>query len=180
MGTDGVGAVEAITLAEIAKEWQMARKGRKTTKKPKRAAMALPMVEQTPPQRRERSEREGGGAAPEGGAAAGAASANAADQTQGSTEVALRRALNVLEMAREVFEEVLALDVGGMTSGLRARVSESRDAMQTLCAGMALQRLRTASMENKRAAQDLARARKDLEKEKKGMQRPAPGRHGRS
>ena len=67
-----------------------------------------------------------------------------------------------------------------MTAGLRARLAASRESMETLCAGMALQRLRTATAENKRAAQDLARARKEMERERKGMQGPGGGRHGRT
>ena len=144
------------------------------------------MVEKTPHRRQEPEERGAGGergAASEVGAAEGAAAADGADQAQhgaGSTEAALRRALSVLEGARECFAEVLATDLGGMTAGLRARLAASREAMETLCAGMALQRLRAATAENKRAAQDLARARKDIERERKGMQGPGGGRHGRT
>ena len=180
MGTDGVGAAEAINLAELAEGWQTAGKGRRTTKKSKRVAMESPMVEQTPPPRQERSERGAGGAASEVGAHA---TANREDQAQdggGSTEAALRRALSVMEQARACFEEVLGTDLGGMTPTLRARVSASRDAMEMLCAGMSLQRLRNASLENKKAAQDLARARKEIEKERKGTPGPGVGRHGRS
>ena len=185
MGADGDGAAAPINLAETAEEWQTAGKGRRTSKKPKRVAIESPVVEKTPHQRQERGARGGAGrsAASEVGAAEGAAAAHGADQAQhggGSTEAALRRALAVLEGARACFEEVLATDLGGMTSGLRARLSESRDAMETLCAGMALQRLRTATAENKRAAQDLSRARKELERERKGTQGPGAGRHGRT
>ena len=185
MGPAGDGAAEPINLAELAEEWQTAGGGRRASKKSKRTAIASPVVEQTPPQRRERREHMGGGrgAASEVGAADGAAAAHGADQAQhggGSTEAALRRALGVLESARACFEEVLASNLGGMTPGLRERLSASREAMDTLCAGMALQRLRTATAENKRAAQDLARARKEIEKERRGMQGPGAGRHGRS
>ena len=185
MGADGEGAEAPINLAEVAGEWQTAGKSRRQKKKSKRAAIESPMVEKTPTQRREREGRGdvGGSAAAEEGAAAGAAAAQGADQAQhgaGSTEAALRRALGVLETAQACFAEVLATDLGGMTAGLRERLAASREAMQNLCAGMALQRLRAAGVENRRAAEDLARARKDLEKERKGIHGPGIGRSGRT
>ena len=177
--SDGEGVAAAIDLAELAEGWQTAGKGLRAAKKPKRVALASPIVEQTPPQRRERGEHGAGGAASE----VGAASAHGADQApldRGSTEAALRKALSVLETARACFDDILASNPGGMAAGLRERALESRDAMETLCAGMALQLLRNATAENKRAAQDLARARKELEKEKKGAQGPRGGRPGRT
>ena len=184
MGTDGDGAAGPRGLAEDVAAWQTAGKGRRTSKKTKRVAIASPQVDKTPQPRRERGAhgRGASGAASEEGAAGDAATAHGADQARsvgGSTEVALKRALTVLEGARACFDEVLATDLGGMTSGLRARLAASREAMETICAGMALQRLRAVAAENKRAAQDLARARKDLEKERQ-TQRPAAGRQGRT
>ena len=40
---------DAGSLADLAEAWQMAGKGRRGAKKPKRAAATSPMVEQTPP-----------------------------------------------------------------------------------------------------------------------------------
>ena len=185
MGTDGDGDAAPINLEKVVEEWQTAGRSRRDSKKLKRVAIQSPIVEKTPPQRQERGATGGTErrAASEVGAAEGAVATHGADQAQrdgGSTESALRRALNVLESARACFEEVLSTDSGGMTAELRARVSASRDAMETLCAGMALQRLRTATAENKRAAQDLARARKELEKERRGTQGPSAGRQERT
>lgn len=61
------------------------------------------------------------------------------------------------------FDKVLVTNVGGMTIGLHTRLAASHEAMETLCAGMALQRLCTAMAKNKRAVQDLACAHKEME-----------------
>ena len=81
-------------------------------------------------------------------------------------EEALRRAAGVLEEAQGCLEAILSAAPAGMEAALRARVQASADAMSALCAGMALQHLRGAAAENKRAAQENARARRELEKAK--------------
>ena len=48
---------DAASLADLAEAWQTAGKGRRGAKKPKRAAVTSPMVEQTPPPRGEWGER---------------------------------------------------------------------------------------------------------------------------
>ena len=173
--TRGVGAADALNLEELAQGWQVAGLRQRQAKKAKRGAEASPLVEQTPPRRDQRGEREGAG-----GGAAGTGDAQASsDQARGGSEEALRRAASVLEEAQWVLESFMEL-TGVVDPALRARAAASNDAMKSLCAGMALQRVRSAAAEHRRTAQELARATKDLEKAKRGPAAPRFGPQGRS